>query len=70
MAFKIICQKCGQEGIFGETQDGTVKSEKQDGTIKSEEDVFTLRYGQLVGGVDSFALTCNKCGNEIAEESL
>ena len=56
MSFKIICQKCGQEGILGETQDGTVKS---------EEDVFTLRYGNA-GGWDMIELTCNKCGNEIS----
>jgi hypothetical protein len=57
MAFKIICQKCNQEGILSEG--------KFAGELSIEEDVFTIRFGNS-GGYGMIELTCNKCGNEVS----
>jgi hypothetical protein len=64
MTFKIICQKCNQEGILGETRAGGICI-KTDVLTSIEEDVFTIRFDNS-GGYNVVEFTCNNCGNEVS----
>jgi len=62
MAFKIICENCGNSGrIFNkkDTNNAFFRSVRIDGG-------FTLNYGDS-GGYDFIEIRCNECSNKVED---